>query len=458
MKHQKIFTQFLNDTVNLNQTRLNKMESASASVVKVVKNSDSFKDLFIASSPQGSYGHRTIIKPLPNKEFDADIVIFLNKHEDWSASDYVSEIYRLFKGNSIYTDMVHYNTRCVYLDYAGDFHIDIVPCVVQQSNVMFDEFEYFVCNRNTGEFEPTNPEAYKAWLKEKNAIVKNNNLIKSIRLFKYLRDIKQTFSCKSVLLTTLLGNQVIDLFDVTSNDYADIATSFRTLITRLDHYLQLNATMPTIANPVQPGETFTRHWDDAKYENFRNCIHRYKDWVDEAYEEQDRAESIEKWRRIFGDSFHSEIMKSESTGATESYSSILNEASLNHIPIPSHCISHPWNETGSVQSIHVKVHYKRQSASQFVNHLISGSSIPKMHNLRFEVTNSISSGVDVYWQVTNTGEEARANNQLRGGFEKGTSIKEESTSYKGNHFVEAFLVQHGTLVARSGKVIVPIAG
>ncbi|WP_435235288.1 SMODS domain-containing nucleotidyltransferase [Psychromonas sp. PT13] len=456
MKHQKIFTQFLNDTVNLNQTRLNKMESISTTVINVLKDSDPFKDLFIASSPQGSYGHRTIIKPLPSKEFDADIVVFVSENEAWSASDYVKEVYKVFKNNVTYTDMVHYNTRCVYLDYAGDFHIDIVPCMVKKSNVMLDKDEYFVCNRATNEFEPTDPEAYKAWLKAKNTTVKNNNLIKSIRLFKYLRDIKQKFSCKSVLLTTLLGNQVINNFDNTSDHFTDIATSFRSLITRLDQYLQANPAMPEIVNPVQPGETFTRHWDEVKYKNFRSCIHRYKTWVDEAYEEQERAESIDKWRRIFGDNFHSEIIKSESRASTENYDFILKEGSLPRISIPTHCINHPWNEPASVQEINVKAHYKKQSASQFINRFILGSTVPKMYNLKFEITNPIPSDMDIYWQITNTGVEAKQNNQLRGGFEKGYAIKEESTSYKGVHFVEAFVVQHETLVARSGKVIVSI--
>jgi hypothetical protein len=54
------------------------------------------------------------------------------------------------------------------------------------------------------------------------------------------------------------------------------------------------------------------------------------------------------------------------------------------------------------------------------------------------------------------GEEASRLGQLRGGFEIGGKIKEETTSYKGNHFVEAFVVKDEVLLARSGKLVVPI--
>ena len=59
--------------------------------------------------------------------------------------------------------------------------------------------------------------------------------------------------------------------------------------------------------------------------------------------------------------------------------------------------------------------------------------------------------------ITNTGEEASRLGQLRGGFEIGGKIKEETNSYKGSHFVEAFIVRDDVLLARRGKIVVPIS-
>lgn len=61
------------------------------------------------------------------------------------------------------------------------------------------------------------------------------------------------------------------------------------------------------------------------------------------------------------------------------------------------------------------------------------------------------------WQITNTGTEAASHNQLRGGFELGEQVHEESTSYKGDHFVEAFVVHDDVLLARSEKMIISIS-
>ena len=96
------------------------------------------------------------------------------------------------------------STRCATLTYAGDFCLDVVPCVVDRRSPGTLE----VCNRKDDVFEPTNPLRYTAWLAERNLWVGSNHLQHVIRLIKYLRDIKGTFSAKSILLTTLIGSQI----------------------------------------------------------------------------------------------------------------------------------------------------------------------------------------------------------------------------------------------------------
>jgi hypothetical protein len=61
----------------------------------------------------------------------------------------------------------------------------------------------------------------------------------------------------------------------------------------------------------------------------------------------------------------------------------------------------------------------------------------------------------------NTGAEAEAKGQLRGGFDEGvvTAGKlthEESSLYTGTHSIECFIVKDGLLVAQSGQFIVRV--
>ncbi|NEP53668.1 MAG: nucleotidyltransferase, partial [Moorea sp. SIO3C2] len=199
-----------------------------------------------------------------------------------------------------YKKKVSRGTRCVALDYAGDFHLDVVPCVLNG----YDGMTFNVCNRKNNAFEATAPEAYSDWLSERNTWTGNNMLRYSIRLLKYLRDIKTTFSVKSILLTTLVGS-CVKASDQSCQQqfFSDLPTSLKTLTGRLDDYLQANPSMPVVKNPVLATETFNRHWNQNKYKNFRECISRYRNWIDDAYDEKNINESILKWRILFGDKF-----------------------------------------------------------------------------------------------------------------------------------------------------------
>lgn len=91
----------------------------------------------------------------------------------------------------------------------------------------------------------------------------------------------------------------------------------------------------------------------------------------------------------------------------------------------------------------------------------NSNSLSKRCSLRFEAETNISSPYKVYWQVVNTGNEARNANSLRGGFydgipEKGGLARKESTLYKGVHWIQCFIVKNGVCVARSGEFVVNI--
>ena len=61
--------------------------------------------------------------------------------------------------------------------------------------------------------------------------------------------------------------------------------------------------MPEIRNPALPSETFTRHWDQDKYRNFREKFDIYATQVHEAFSEPDPQRSANKWRKLFGEEF-----------------------------------------------------------------------------------------------------------------------------------------------------------
>jgi hypothetical protein len=294
------FEKFLIEEVNLNQSRIDTLTDRVGAIQMFLTGGD-WQPEIIRFSPQGSWAHKSIIKPPGEQGFDADMLVFVRPVAGWSAEDYVVKLKDSFKGSGTYKDKAGLHTRCVRLEYSGDFEIDVVPCVANRPG---GTHKYEVCNRNDDEFEPTDGEAYTAWLAQRNNWAGADKLREVTRLLKYLRDIKTTFSCKSILLTTLLGTRVnqTDQFYQTTY-FPDLPTALKTLVGRLDDYLQDHPELHDICNPVLPEENFHRHWDEDKYATFRDMIHKYRWWIEEAYTEFDEAESVSRWQRVFGDEF-----------------------------------------------------------------------------------------------------------------------------------------------------------
>ena len=296
MKHDSYFNDFLKDYVNLNKDRLGTLNQRVETITNFLKGK---LDDYRKYSSQGSFAHGTIIKPIQDSdEFDADILVFIND-QDFDPKkynvDYVKIVHELFKKESNYKGIVRLKTRCVTIDYAGEFSIDIVPCIEHNGDT-------YICNRTDKKYEQTDGDGYKNWLSDKNKITTGNYLKKSTRLFKFLRDHKKNFSVKSILLTTMLGD-LINESDKDSKDVSSLPQTFKTLFNRLNDFLQRHPTMPTIKNPVLSCEDFNRKWDETKYQNFRNKIEIYNNKVNSAFDEKNHNESVKKWRELFGDDF-----------------------------------------------------------------------------------------------------------------------------------------------------------
>lgn len=76
----------------------------------------------------------------------------------------------------------------------------------------------------------------------------------------------------------------------------------------------------------------------------------------------------------------------------------------------------------------------------------------KEETLRFSVASTTVQGhYDVYWKVRNFGREALLANQLRGQIvpDEGRHERIEHTRYRGEHYVECYIVQNGRCVARA---------
>ena len=297
MKHINYFREFLSNEVNLNPTRLRRLKDHFDAVKRYLSER---LGAYEETKRQGSFGLQTIIKPVGDREYDADALVFMTYDDDKEPKAYINDVYQCLRGNKNYADKVHRRTRCVYIDYAGDFHLDLVPCTTRW-NCETQQEELVICNNTDNDFEVTDGTGYRDWFNEKTKIT-DGNLRQVTLLLKFLRDHKGNFSVKSILLTTLIGNHVC-ASDEGGEAFKDVPTSLKTISNRINDFLQENDSMPEICNPVLEDESFTRHWDDEKYRHFRDMFALYTEKINEAFDATEHNDIVKKWRKLFGDKF-----------------------------------------------------------------------------------------------------------------------------------------------------------
>lgn len=322
-----------------------------------------------------------------------------------------------------------------------------------------------VCNRRSDQFEGSQPIQYTQWIREKNGYSGSNSFRKATRLIKYIRDIKRRFSCPSVLLTTLIGRR-IEWFDKNSGELADTPSALQTIMRRLDDWLQAHPDKPKVLNPALETQDFADLWNDTQYANFRNFVNKYRNWVDEAVAAETRADSIEKWRKIFGDEFaKGENVKRSEAVVVQRVSAMLMETAAHldslvdsvvdfgvsilpaRFKTPTHLRQPPWEYAHTLlKGVQITAEYANMSSGR--RHAVqSGEALPRKGGLWFDVRvnkfQPVSPDCYLRWRIANTGAIAIARGMGRGGFEYPTegNRRWESLSYRGVHMAEAFVIR-----------------
>jgi hypothetical protein len=310
MKLDPHFHELLTGTVNLPPGKLGQLEERVEAIYAALTADDEIGDLITSKDPQGSWAQRTIIRPRPSREFDADFMLIMAHVQDWddSPKQYIDAVSKALRSHGTYGKLdPTRKCRCVRLTYANDFHVDIVPLV----NHPFHGKA--IVNRDDDQWESSYPEGFTDWMHDKDTIAEGN-LRRVIRLMKYVRDHRSNFTAtKSIILTTLLGGGVNKLNKFTDPGYyTSTATALKHIVGDLDDWLQDRPTRPSIAVPGNPGLTFDHRWTDDNYRYFRDRINVLAADIVAAHDEEDKEESIRLWRAIFGDGFRAPAKASAS--------------------------------------------------------------------------------------------------------------------------------------------------
>jgi len=171
----------------------------------------------------------------------------------------------------------------------------------------------------------------------------------------------------------------------------------------------------------------------------------------------DAAESIEKWRAVFGDSFGTEKAENAlaASARVETYEkrAAPGEQWIDHdYGIPVRLDSRYRFRVVGRATATARARGRLRPLAASGNHVRVG------RDLSFTVEGcTVPEPFDVYWKVRNAGEEAAKLKNFRGEIRKeGLRITERS-NFPGNHWVQAWIVKEGVAVATDVQDVTIVA-
>lgn len=415
---------FLEDTVNLSKSSLEKLEEHVAGLWIAVSNSEDVPNTPTDWQQQGSWAYGTIIKSQSGRNFDADIVLEF-EDADLEPKEYLLRVNRALSHHGTYSGKTELKSRCVRVNYVGEHHVDLVPLVT-----VFG-INYIV-NRTTNQLERAEPVGYAEWFNERDAWA-GGQLHKVVRLVKYIRDTKRTHATKSVILTTLLGEQVEE-----GDKFSTIIEALAVLVRRMSDYLAPYSFKPSLPDPSCVGATFDHRWSQEEFQTLQNVLTSLTKRIEEARAASSAGEATTKWRGLFGDRFP------DVTQVTATSSSLALRA--------------PGEELAAEVFDAIRQSYRAsieavvlQSGRRKAKLLGRDGIVDRHRDLVFKITTDTPGAYEVHWKIRNFGSEATADAGLRGQIALGGREHEEKTLYRGRHYVEAYIVKDRVVVAMARR-------
>lgn len=287
------------ESIQLDETRRLKMITSYEAIENLLNADDFFEKIDFEIYPQGSVKIGTTVRPSGRNEFDLDIVVHLIVDwNEYTPEKIYNELKRVLKNSGHHEHMVELKNRCIRLNYSGDFHMDILPGVQENS---YDNTLLKVPDRNLGDWVSSNPKGYAEWfLKRNNSItswilekayakedlpaddfVSKKPLQRSVQLLKKYRDEyftgNEANATSSIILTTIAG-QLYDGED-------SIFKSIDNIVTKIKNDIAISSLHGEkkiqVLNPVNSSEDFTDKWEDEPnlFEHFKKFInHLGEEW------------------------------------------------------------------------------------------------------------------------------------------------------------------------------------
>ncbi len=272
--------------------------------------------------PQGSMPLNTTVKPIVGDEYDVDLVCRLICRTEFFRNpvEALNLIEAALRANRTYDPMVERKNRCIRLNYARKFHLDILPaCKDPQSGGTC----ILVPDRQLGQWTPSNPQGFRSWFDTQARQFLHRTLLERVaplpaqqpaeqkeplrlcvQLWKRSRDIRfknnPAVAPPSIVLTTIAGliyQGEASVFAAMGNILEETARAVRTARPRL-----------VVLNPSNANEDLSERWD-SNPSAYRDFV-RFVNELDAQWKALAQLRGIDKIARVLEGLFGEELTKS----------------------------------------------------------------------------------------------------------------------------------------------------
>jgi len=242
--------------------------------------------------PQGSMRIKAAIHPIHEREFDVDLVCEFKvmPHRDPKVVKKI--VWDRFHNSDRYRDLAVERNRCIQIRYAGDFHMDIMPCIPGQPG-WTRVGPVWVPDKKLNSWKPSNPTGFAqvvevaAAKQPKHRIVMLNAretraahvepllvepsftkpaLIRIIQILKRHRDEffrkNQIMAPISVIITTLAAHSYSRAVD--EHVFESVYDLLFEVVAKMPDFIEVNqqTALYRVSNPSHSDENFAEKWND----------------------------------------------------------------------------------------------------------------------------------------------------------------------------------------------------
>lgn len=335
------------ESLQLDKTRREKMVTAYKAVSEWIEADEGFfKDVEFEIYPHGSVLIGTTVKPTNKEEFDLDFVIHIRMDWDkYNPEEVYRELWRRLDEHETYKQMLMPKNRVIRLNYAGDFHIDIMPGCQED---IFDSDRILVRDKKLKDSVSSNPRGFGKWFNAKADTVQEFLLEKAyamqelpeeepyhlkkplkrgVQLIKRYRDIyfekDYDNATSSIILTTLAGEFY--------NGEGTIYETVNNVVAKMHQAAKVGIYAFNVSNPVNNDEDFTEKWkqEPILFDRFHEFVIDFKRTWENLKREADITDSEQQLKNLFGDLTFSKALSEQQNYFNKAFGSSVGSTLIN---------------------------------------------------------------------------------------------------------------------------------